>query len=104
MGTSPMPGRFRLSNQPPGLRAGIDPWGEGQRRVRAILHSIQQDVFEGATARVRQILSSPHELYRVEVEREEWSYLRTTILDRDALEALIEETPEQLVEERFSFS
>ncbi len=104
MRTSPTPGRFRLSNQPPGLRAGLDPWGEGQRRVRAILHSIQQDVFEGATARVRQILSSPHELYRVEVEREEWSYLRTTILDRDALEALIEETPEQLVEERFSFS
>ena len=103
MRTSPTPGRFRLSNQPPGLRAGLDPWAGAQRRVRAILSSIQQDLFEGGTARVRQILSSPRELYRVEVEREEWSYLRTTILDRDALEALIEETPEHLIEERFSF-
>ncbi len=103
MRTSPTPGRFRLSNQPPGLRAGLDPWAGAQRRVRAILSSIQQDLFEGGTTRVRQILSSPRELYRVEVEREEWSYLRTTILDRDALEALIEETPEQLIEERFSF-
>ena len=72
-------------------------------RVRAILMSIQRDLFDGGTARVRQILSSPRELYRVEVEREEMSYQRTTILDRDALEALIEETPEALVEERFSF-
>lgn len=103
MRTPPTPGRFRLSNQPPGLRAGLDPWAGAQRRVRAILSSIQQDLSEGGTARVRQILSSPRELYRVEVEREEWSYLRTTILDRDALEALIEETPEQLIEERFSF-
>lgn len=99
-----MPGRFRLSNQPLGLGAGLDPWAGTQRRLRAILTSIQQDLLEGGTARVRQILSTPRELYRVEVEREDWSYLRTTILDRDALEALIEETPEQLVEDRFSFT
>lgn len=103
MRTPPIPGRFRLSNQPRELAAGLDPWAGAQRRVRAILNSIQQDLFAGGTARVRQILVSPRELYRVEVEREEWAYQRTTILDREALEALIEETPEQLVEERFSF-
>ncbi len=104
MRDSQIPGRFRLSNQPilsPQMRH--DPWVGAERRVRAILMSIQRDLFDGGTARVRQILSSPRELYRVEVEREEMSYQRTTILDRDALEALIEETPEALVEERFSF-
>lgn len=103
MRTPPVPGRFRLSNQPREFDAGMDPWAGTQRRVRAILSSIQRDLFEGGRARVRQILSSPRELYRVEVEREEWAYQRTTILDREALEALIEETPEEMVEERFSF-
>ena len=104
MRDSPIPGRFRLSNQPiQSSQMRHDPWAGAERRVRAILMSIQRDLFDGGTARVRQILSSPRELYRVEVEREEMSYQRTTILDRDALEALIEETPEALVEERFSF-
>ncbi len=103
MRNPPLPGRFRLSNQPRGFDAGLAPWSGTQRRVRAILDSIHRDMFEGGTARVRQILSTPRELFRVEVEREEWAYLRTTILDRDALEALIEETPEAVVEERFSF-
>ncbi len=102
MGTPATPGRFRLAKRPREVDA-LDPWVGTQRRVRAILTSIQQDLFDGGTARVRQILASPRELYRVEVEREEMSYTRTTILDRDALEALLEETPEALVEERFSF-
>ena len=65
------------------------------RRVRRILASIQKDVDEGGTARVRQILRSPQELYRIEVERPDMSYLRTTVLGRDALTALLEETPEE---------
>ncbi|MBW2281936.1 MAG: hypothetical protein JRG82_14445 [Deltaproteobacteria bacterium] len=102
MGTPAIPGRFRLSNRASEVDA-LDPWVGAQRRVRAILTSIQRDLFDGGTARVRQILVSPRELYRVEVEREDMSYTRTTILDRDALEALLEETPEAMVEERFSF-
>jgi len=102
MGTPGIPGRFRLANQPRGVDV-VDPWVGTDRRVRAILTSIQRDLFDGGTARVRQILVSPREFYRVEVEREDMSYMRTTILDRDALEALLEETPEALVEERFSF-
>jgi len=102
VGNPPIPGRFRLGYDR-AETSRSDPWAGADRRVRAILSSIQQDVFDGGRARVRQILQSPRELFRVEVEREEMSYQRTTILDRDALEALIEETPEQLVEERFSF-
>ena len=59
---------------------------KAERRVRRILASIQRDVDEGGTARVRQILRNPQELYRIEVERPDMSYLRTTVLGRDALQ------------------
>jgi hypothetical protein len=74
-----------------------------ERRVRRILASIQRDVDEGGTARVRQILGVPNELFRIEVERPDMSYLRTTVLGREALTALLEETPENLLRERFIF-
>ena len=76
---------------------------KAERRVRRILASIQRDVDEGGTARVRQILRNPQELYRIEVERPDMSYLRTTVLGRDALTALLEDTPEDLLRERFIF-
>jgi hypothetical protein len=94
-----IPGSFRFANQ----IAFDGDQQRGQRRVRRILASIQRDVDEGGTARVRQILKSPQELYRIEVERPDMSYLRTTVLGRDALAALLEETPEDVLRERFVF-
>jgi hypothetical protein len=40
--------------------------------------------------RVRRILSEPRELFRLEIEIPEQGYQRTTLLDRDALEELLE--------------
>jgi hypothetical protein len=96
------PGNYRFANA---LRAfdAADPRASAERRVRRILASIQKDVDEGGTARVRQILRSPQELYRIEVERPDMSYLRTTVLGREALTALLEETPENVLRERFIF-
>ena len=71
--------------------------------LKAFIASIQQDVGLGGTATVRMIIDSPEELFRIEVDRPDMAYQRTTILDRDALEALLEETPEQLLRERFTF-
>ena len=82
-------------------RNSIEAWRE--RRLRRILTSIQRDVDEGGTARVRQILGGPRELYRVEVERPDMAYLRTTVMEADALAMLIEQTPEDLLRERFIF-
>jgi hypothetical protein len=79
----------------------VEAWRE--RRLRRILSSIQRDVDEGGTARVRQITGGPRELYRVEVERPDMSYLRTTVMEADALALLLEETPEELLRERFIF-
>ena len=41
---------------------------------------------------MRQIMKGP-ELFRIELERPDWSYLRTTILDRETLRSLLEATP-----------
>lgn len=75
----------------------------GGRRLRSILSSIQRDVDAGGIARVRQILASPRELYRIEVERVDMAYQRTTVMGREALILLLEEMPQKLIEERFIF-
>jgi hypothetical protein len=99
---------FAFRNQMPAYDAqAFDATGQhrqrAERRMRRILASIARDVDEGGTARVRQILRVPHELYRIEVERPDMSYVRTTVLGREALTVLLEETPENLLRERFIF-
>jgi len=97
------PRGFEFAHLMPHFEAGEAQRAKAQRRVRRILASIQRDVDAGGTALVRQILALPRELYRIEVERPDMSYLRTTVLDREALTALLEETPESLLRERFVF-
>ena len=45
---------------------------------------------EGAHLRIRQVFQTPREIYRLELELPELGYQRTTLLDRDALEELLE--------------
>ncbi len=97
------PGSFRLAHRARTLELYADPLGHRHRRVRRILASIQQDIDEGCTAFVRQILCEPRELYRLELERPELAYQRITILDRDTLTTLLEQTSEEALRERFRF-
>ena len=89
------------------IEADTIPWDEERRvpgsRLRRILNSIQRDVDAGGIARVRQITSAPLALYRIEVERPDMAYLRTTVMTYDALTALLEDTPEQTIRDRFVF-
>lgn len=87
-----------------GIPLFVDPsdW-IGGKRARRIISSIQKDVDQGGTARVRQILSDPEEIYRIEVERPDMAYTRTTFMGRDALTTLLEEIPEEHLRERFIF-
>ncbi len=104
MANGRIPGSFRLAHQQRSYELYVDPWdGVAERRLRRILASIQQDIDEGGTASVRQILKSPRELYRIELERPDMAYQRTTILDRDALTTLLEETPEATIRASFHF-
>lgn len=103
MGAARIPGSFRLAYQTRAMEILANPLAFSRRRVGRILASIQHDIDEGGTASVRQILKGPRELYRLEVERPDMSYLRTTILDRDTLDTLIEQTSEDTLRERFHF-
>jgi hypothetical protein len=81
----------------------MDPRAWRAHRVHGILASIRSDLDQGGTASVRQILRGPVELYRLELELPELAYQRTTILDRDTLTVLLEQTSEQSLRERFTF-
>ncbi len=98
-----VPGSFRIGSRRRTLELQLDPISRRHRRVRGIIDSIQQDLDSGGTARVRQIVRGPRELYRLELELPEMAYQRTTILDRDTLTNLLEAMPEQSVRERFIF-
>jgi hypothetical protein len=88
MSTGRMSGSYRIANQRREL-AFLDPARARARRVERILASIRQDIDAGGTASVRQIMRSPRELYRIELELPEMAYQRITILDREALQSLL---------------
>ena len=85
-----------------GRRAGVsrdpvldalDPILRGDRRVRRILESLRNEIVEGGggrNLRIRRVFQTPREIYRLEFELPELGYQRTTLLDRDALEELLE--------------
>jgi len=100
MAMARVPGSFRIAHQARTFELYTDPLDHHNRRIGRIIASIQQDIDEGSTAYVRQILREPRELYRLELERPDIAYQRITILDRDTLEALLEQTPEETVRKR----
>ncbi len=108
MSSGRIPGSFRIASQRIASQRRFelyaDPWLIGsERRIGRILASIERDIDEGGVCRVRQILKNPRELYRLELERPDMSYERTTILDRETLTALLEQLPEAMVRDSFFF-
>ena len=97
------PGSFRVGSQRRTYSVYIDPRSRRAHRINRILASIREDLDQGGTASVRQILRGPVELYRLELELPELAYQRTTILDRETLTALLERTDEPALRERFTF-
>ena len=104
MSASSIPGSFRRLRGVRAFDLDLDEIEKRERRIRRIITSIQRDVDEGGRAHVRQILRGPVELYRIELERPEMSYQRTTIVDRATLELLLEETPEETLRSGFRFA
>jgi hypothetical protein len=65
-----------------------------EQRIERILTSLRDQIVEGgggSSLRIRRVFKSPREVYRLELELPELGYLRTTFLDREALEELLEE-------------
>src|SRR5258705_5587880 len=64
-----------------------------ERRTRRIIDSISDEIRDGgerSSLRIRRVFSEPREVFRVEVERPDLGYQRTTLLGREALEELLE--------------
>jgi hypothetical protein len=70
----------------------MDPLSLCVDRSDRIVDSLRAQILEGDAdqcLRIRQIFDDPKEIYRVEIERPDQNYQRTTLLDRDALEELL---------------
>jgi hypothetical protein len=69
----------------------LDPTGRDGRAQR-ILDSLRTEILDTAnegSVRIRRVLKSPREIYRLELEVPDLGYQRVTLLDRDALEDLL---------------
>ena len=64
-----------------------------ERKTRRIIASISDELRNGderSSLRIRRVFVAPREVFRVELERPDLSYQRTTLLGREALEELLE--------------
>jgi len=71
----------------------LDPILGGGPRLQRLLGSLRNEIVEGgggANVRLRRVFSEPREIFRLELELPELGYQRTTLLDREALEELLE--------------
>ena len=86
-------GSYKIASRSGAFDGYLDPAVRCARRVERILDSLRAQITaEDArkTVRVRRILSEPQEVFRLEIEIPEQGYQRTTLLDRESLEELLE--------------
>lgn len=86
-------GTYKITNRGRGTDALLDPLSRSEIRSQRILQSLRKEILEGGDGRclrIRQIFRTPREIYRLELELPELGYMRTTLLDRDALDELLE--------------
>lgn len=85
----PQRGSFRISSR--AFEASKDPVLRRTRRIARLLDSLRLEIQDGATTvRARRVFETPREIFRLEIESPGLGYLRTTLLDRDTLEELLE--------------
>jgi hypothetical protein len=61
-------------------------------REMRIVDSLRHQILEGGddqNLRIRRVLQGPRTIYRIEIDVPELNYLRTTLLDGEALEELL---------------
>ncbi len=100
------PGAYKIASRNRAFDAYQSPEFRAERRVQRILDSLRAEILEGGGCeqlRIRRVFSNPREIFRLELEMPELGYQRTTLLDRDTLEELLEaEEVRALVENRVS--
>lgn len=72
-------------------------------QAQRVIESLRDEIVEAGDAcelRIRRIFLEPREVFRLELARPEYGYLRTTLLERDALEELLESEGVQEIVDR----
>ena len=89
--------RHRLGPQKTRAKTAVTPCRHlplsDEDRPQRVLESLRSEILESGEAgnlRIRRVFQSPREFFRLEFEIPEREYQRTTLLDRDALEELLE--------------
>ena len=84
-------GSFRIASRGRAWEASQDPVLRRARRLERLLDSLRLEILDVATTvRARRVFASPREIFRLEIESPDLGYQRTTLLDRDALDELLE--------------
>jgi hypothetical protein len=88
------PGSYKLTHRARAPEPNyFDPFGLSFGRCERIVESLRHQILAGGPdqcLRIRQVFATPREIFRIEIQEPELSYHRTTLLDRDALEELLE--------------
>jgi len=85
-------GAYKILNGNRVFDSFVDPMPTGDYRMQRMLESLRNEILEvggGENLRIRMVIQSPREIYRLELELPELGYQRTTLLDREALEELL---------------
>lgn len=91
-----VPGAYKISNRRSFAGGELDafpnPLARSELRTQRILESLRNDILAGGVEnlRIRQVFQQPREIFRLELEVPDLGYQRTLLLDRDALEELLE--------------
>lgn len=86
------PGSFKLLGRMRRRIDAMEPVTLCDDRADRIVDSLRAQILESDVEqclRIRQVFVSPKEIFRVEIDRPGQSYVRTTLLDREALEDLL---------------
>jgi hypothetical protein len=85
-------GSYRIASRNRAFETYLDPSVRSARRAHRIVESLRNEILGGGSdsVRIRKVFTNPREIYRIEFELPELGYHRTTLLDRDALEHLLE--------------
>lgn len=77
-----------------GIEGLLDEIEQDGKRAERLLESLREEILagnEGLSLRIRQVFKTPREIFRLEIELPEHAYQRTTFLERDTLESLLED-------------
>ena len=85
------PGAFKVSRRTGAEPSYLDPFGYGSSRTRKIVESLRDEILGGGeNLRIRRIFEQPRSIYRIEIDVPNLNYQRTTLLDGDTLDELLE--------------